>query len=380
MGRGSPKRCAWGVGGLSDELRVLPAGPTPRPPQPPDLPPEALALAVLAIGIEAGGEAHAEELAAGGLGGVVFFASALTDPEAAAGLVSRLQAAAARSPVGAPLLVGADEEGGRVARLPRGPASLPGASALGATGEAALCKEAGRATALRLAAVGANWDLAPVFDLGGTANGALNGRAFSADPEACGRLAGAFAQGLADGGAIGCAKHFPGHGGTTQDSHQALPVLSGDPALLAASLAPFGAAIAHGIPMVMTGHLLVPSIDARWPASLSPALHRLLREDLGFGGVVVTDSLGMGGCLQVAGGVGQAAVQALRAGADLLLVGHGPAEQLQAHAAVVRAVRSGELPLQRLVEAAGRVLALKRERGLERRAMPDGKAAPRIGP
>lgn len=353
---------------------MLPA--SPATPAPEDLPLEVQALAVLAIGMEAGWEAHVADLARRGLGAVVPFGSALADPALAAQRIADLQAAAGKGPVGVPLLVGADEEGGRVARLPRGPASFPGAAALGAVGDPALCVAAGRATALRLAAVGIGWDLAPVCDLAGPDNPGLNGRAFDRDPERCGRLAAAFASGLAAGGAIACAKHFPGHGGTRQDSHATLPVL--EAAEAARARQPFSTLIAAGVPMVMTGHLLVPDRDPRWPASLSPAAHACLRTELGFAGVVVTDSLGMGGCLAAAGSVGAAAVQALVAGADLILIGHGPAEHLEAHAAIVAAVREGRLPAPRLLEALGRVLALKARHGLARRTLPDPEAAPHL--
>ncbi len=356
---------------------MLPAGAPPGPPVPEDLPLDAKALAVLAISLEAGWEAHATELTRRGLGAVVLLASALADPARAAEVVADMQTAAGQSPVAAPLLVGADEEGGRVSRLPRGPASLPGAAALGAAADLALCEEAGRATALRLAACGIHWDLAPVCDLAGADNPGLNGRAFSREPEACARLAGAFARGLAAGGAIACAKHFPGHGGTTGDSHHALPVLAGGPELIAARR-PFAAAVADGIPMVMIGHLLVPDLDQRWPASLSPAAYGVLRQELGFDGVVVTDSLGMRGCLEAAGGIGAAAIQALAAGADLILVGPGPDAHLQAHAAIMAAVGAGVLPAGRLDDAVRRLLALKQRHGLARRALPDGAAAPHL--
>lgn len=366
-----------------DELRVLggsPAGSGPARAE--DLPLAVQALAVLAAGEEAGQEAETDELVAAGLGAVVFFASALREPPAAARRAAALQAAALRSPAGAPLLLGADQEGGRVGRLPLSPASLPAAMALGAIGDAALAQLAGRATAGQLQAVGVNWDLAPVCDVwggdGGVDNPALGSRCFSADPQAAAALAAAFAAGLQAGGVLACAKHFPGHGDTEVDSHVALPRLAADPtALRTRAWPPFAAAARTGVASLMLGHLAVPAIGPL-PASLEPACYRLAREELGFGGLLVTDSLGMTGCLRAVGGVGAAAVAALAAGADLVVVGHGPQQQRQARDALVAAVESGRLPPARLAEAVARVLAAKGRWQLARRPAPDEQAAPHL--
>ena len=362
---------------MDDELRVLsgprgPAGPATAA----DLPLPAQALAVMAAGEEAGQEGMLDELVHNGLGALVFFASALADPAAAARRTGSLQAAALRSPVGAPLLLAADQEGGRVARLPGGPATMPGAMALGATGDAELARLAGRATSGQLRAVGLNWDLAPVCDLWTQDNPALGSRCFAADPAVVGAFAAAFVTGLQDGGVLACAKHFPGHGDTAVDSHRGLPVLHADlAALRARDWVPFEAGARAGVATLMMGHLVVPALEDPLPASLSPAFYRVAREALAFDGLLVTDALGMAGCAQAAGSVGEAAVLALLAGADIIMIAHGPDEHRAAQRAVVDAVEAGRLPRQRLAEAATAVLACKRRWNLARHGAPDDQGA-----
>ena len=381
---------------LDDELRVLtgPVGPSGAA-GPADLPLSVQALAVLAAGEDAGQEAQTDELVAAGLGAVVLFGSALRDLAAAARRAGTLQAAALRSPVGAPLLVGADQEGGRVCRLPLSASTMPAALALGAARDPGLARQAGRATAGQLQAVGVNWDLAPVCDLWTRDNSGLGSRCFSADPEAAAALAAAFTDGLQAGGVLACAKHFPGHGDTAADSHFALPVLAADEALLRArEWVPFAAAVRAGVAGVMLGHLAVPAVEGLpaqeqglpprsvrpgtspppLPASLSPTFYRLAREALAFEGLLVTDSLGMAGCVRAAGSVGEAAVLALAAGADIVVVGHGPREHREVRDAVVGAVAAGRLPRERLAEAVGRVLAVKRAWNLAHRGAPEPDA------
>ncbi len=342
------------------------------------------AAQVVGVGEEKGQETRTDELVAQGIGSVTLFASALADPVAAARRTTELQRLAQRGPVGVPLLISVDEEGGAVIRLPSGRTTLPSAMALGRVAarhglsEATrLAKTAARAVAGRLSALGIQCDLAPVCDLDLMDNPALGNRSFSADAEEAGALAAAFAQGLAEGGVIAVAKHFPGHGATTVDSHQALPVLAVDrPVIEEREFVPFRATIAAGIPAIMTGHLAVPALDpSGTPASLSPFVYETVRGSLGFRGLMVTDSLGMAGAA-VAGGIGAAAVQALRAGADLVLVAHGPEEQREVLEAIVSAVETGELPSPRLAAACDQVLALKRRQALSRRPVPDEEAAP----
>ncbi|MCS5693864.1 glycosyl hydrolase family 3 [Cyanobium sp. FGCU-6] len=208
----------------------------------------------------------------------------------------------------------------------------------------------GRCTGREARAVGLNWVLGPVCDVNNNpANPVINVRAWGEDPTTAGALAAAFCRGLQSEGVLGCAKHFPGHGDTAVDSHMELPLLPHDRARLEAiELPPFRAAIEAGVAAVMTAHLLLPALDPERPATLSPAvLTELLRRELGFGGLVVTDALVME-AITGRWGAGEAAVLALEAGADLVLM---PADADEALDAILAAVETGRLGLER-IEAA----------------------------
>ena len=248
--------------------------------------------------------------------------------------------------------------------------------ALGVVDDPAATRSVARTVARRLAAVGVDLDLAPVADVGSNpANPVIGVRSFGADPEAVARHVTAFAQGLASGGVHACVKHFPGHGDTALDSHLTLPVVARDRAAVhAVELVPFRAAVAAGAPAVMTAHLLVPALDPDLPATLSRAVvSDLLRGELGFTGVVVSDALEMAG-VAARYGVGGAAVRALAAGCDALcLGGEADMEPLvdEAVTSVVAAVTSGHLDVERLRDAARRVRTLRSLPG----AVPDLAAA-----
>jgi beta-glucosidase len=217
----------------------------------------------------------------------------------------------------------------------------------------ALAEDYGRCTARDARAVGLNWVLAPVCDVNNNpANPVINVRAWGEDPATAGALAAAFTRGLQAEGVLGCAKHFPGHGDTSDDSHLELPVLEHDRARLeAVELPPFRSAIAAGVAAVMTAHLSLPALDPQRPATLSPqVLTGLLRGELGFGGLVVTDALVME-AIASHHGAGEAAVLALEAGADLVLM---PADARAAIAAIAAAVASGRLSRDRLENSARR--------------------------
>ncbi|MFM7394265.1 MAG: glycoside hydrolase family 3 N-terminal domain-containing protein [Cyanobium sp.] len=208
----------------------------------------------------------------------------------------------------------------------------------------------GRCTGREARAVGLNWVLGPVCDVNNNpANPVINVRAWGEDPATAGALAAAFCRGLQAEGVLGCAKHFPGHGDTAADSHLELPLLPHDWARLEAiELPPFRSAIEAGVAAVMTAHLLLPALDPERPATLSPAvLTELLRGELGFSGLVVTDALVME-AITGRWGAGEAAVLAVEAGADLVLM---PADVDQAIDAIVAAVEAGRLGLER-IEAA----------------------------
>ena len=216
-----------------------------------------------------------------------------------------------------------------------------------------LAERYGRCTGREARALGLNWVLGPVCDVNNNpANPVINVRAWGEDPATAGALATAFLKGVQAEGVLACAKHFPGHGDTSCDSHLDLPVLPHERARLEAiELPPFRAAIAAGVASVMTAHLLLPALDPQRPATLSAAvLSGLLRRQLGFQGLVVTDALVMEAISQHHG-AGEAAVLAVEAGADLLLM---PADAEVAIAALVAAVQSGRLPRQRLEASASR--------------------------
>jgi beta-N-acetylhexosaminidase len=320
----------------------------------------------------------AEVVAAYHLGGVVYLdhdlgagTSNVDDLTRTAALSAGLQQAAAAD-TGVGLLIGVDQEGGRVRRLREPATTFPAARAVGDVGDVDLARRIGEVTAGQARAVGVNWVYAPVADVDlDPANEVIGDRAFSRDPDVVAALARATAEGLAAGGVLPTFKHFPGHGDTAVDSHTALPTIDHDRATLdTVDLPPFGAAgdlAAAGVPVsVMTGHLAVPAVDPSGrPATLSAPILDLLRAPaaaggLGFDGLVVTDAFNMG-ALQGFGDSGRLAVDALAAGVDVVLM---PEDLPAAWTAVRDAAQDGSLPMARLDEAVRRVLRTKAALGL----------------
>ena len=303
-----------------------------------------------------------EAAARAGLAGVVLFAHNTPDLATTAALTARLH------DVAPDLLVATDEEGGDVSRLEAaGGSSLPGAAALGAVDDARLTRDVGEALGRLLTAVGVDLDLAPVLDVDSPGNPVIGVRAFGSDPGAVARHGVAFARGLQRGGAGTCAKHFPGHGSTTTDSHLELPVVeAGLDALRRRDLVPFAAAFAGDAPAadaVMTAHVVVPALGPA-PASLEPAVAALARE-LGLAGPVITDALDMRAVSDGAD-VGEAAVRAVEGGADLLCLGTtgGRDDEALFRSAVdalVAAVRAGRVAPERLVASRRRTDELVRQ-------------------
>jgi beta-N-acetylhexosaminidase len=282
----------------------------------------------------------------GGYGGVVLFARNIRDSEQLAELTASLRG----------LLVAVDEEGGDVTRLEVAEgSSFPGNLALGAVDDTDLTRRVAAAIGGELAAVGVHLDLAPVADvIVDPANPIVGVRSFGSDPALVSRHVAAFVEGLQSVGVAACAKHFPGHGESVADSHRELPSVETDrETLWARALPPFAAAVEAGVRAVMTAHVRYAALDDE-PATLSPKVLGLLRSELGFGGLVLTDALEM---RAISGTVGleEGAVRALVAGADALCLGADVApEQVEAvRSAVVRGV-----PEERLREAAARVAEL----------------------
>ena len=305
-----------------------------------------------------------------GLGGVTLFADNVRDADGVAELTAALRALAPE------LLVSVDEEGGDVTRLEaaRG-SSFPGNLALGVVDDVELTREVAAAIAAALARAGVNLNLAPVADVNtNPRNPVIGVRSFGADAALVARHVAAFVEGTQRQGVAACAKHFPGHGDTAVDSHRALPVVGGD---LETALAPFGAAIAAGVQAVMTAHVVVPGFGEA-PATISrELLTGLLREQLGFRGLVVSDALEMG-ALSSTTGVEEGAVQAIAAGVDALCLGRRVGEDGAGAvlAALVAAVESGRLAAERLAEAAARVDAAA---SWAAAPSPDGAAGAAVG-
>ncbi|WP_371778226.1 glycoside hydrolase family 3 protein [Streptosporangium subroseum] len=293
-----------------------------------------------------------------GLGGTVLFARNLTGPAQTAELVARLRE---ENPA---VVVAADEEGGSVTRLQASTGSFwPGNRALGVVDDVERTKRIAREIGRLLATADITLDYAPVADVNANpANPVIGIRSFGPDPELVSRQTAAWVAGLQGAGVAACAKHFPGHGDTVTDSHHALPTVHASLGLLRErDLPPFRAAVNAGVRAVMCGHLLVPALDPDNPATLSRKIMTgLLREELGFEGMLVTDAIEMG-AVAALHPPGEIAVRALAAGADAICAGiTSPDGETvrQLRDAIVEAVHDGTLAEDRLAEAAARVLAL----------------------
>ena len=288
--------------------------------------------------------------------------TALGQPLDAASLLNRLQAIARL-----PLLVTADFETGAGFRL-EGATNFPSAMAFGAAGDAELARESGRITAVESRAIGVHVNFAPVVDVNNNPrNPVINIRSFGEDPDAVAELATAYIEGLAEGGMIATVKHFPGHGDTDIDSHLALPVLRHPRARLdAVELPPFRAGIAAGAGAVMTAHMALPAVhpDDTTPATLSrPIVTGLLRDELGFDGLVFTDSMRMRAITEMMSPA-EAAAGAVSAGHDLVL--HAPDDRA-AVAGVRAAVADGRVSADALDQSVRRILEAKARLGLHHR-------------
>ncbi len=278
-------------------------------------------LAGLVLAGFEGTQAHCEEvesLAELGVGGFILFARNVASPLQVHGLLSDLGSLCA----GRDLLLAVDQEGGRVARLRSPLTEWPPMATLGAHNDEALAEQVGRAMGVELLSLGFNVNFAPVLDVRcEDTTIAIGDRSLGEQPERVAQLGSALAIGLQSAGIMACAKHFPGHGHVAEDSHHELPVCPlGEQELRRDHIAPFAAALQAGVASFMTAHVVYPALDSSQPATLSPRiLEQLLREEMGFQGVLFTDDLGMG-AITNNGTVGAAAVAAIRAGADGLLV------------------------------------------------------------
>ncbi|MFC6707637.1 glycoside hydrolase family 3 N-terminal domain-containing protein [Flexivirga alba] len=302
-----------------------------------------------------------------GLGGVVYFSHNIGDVETTAALSRQLHDLG-------DVLIATDEEGGIVSRLgARSGSPHVGAAMLGRVDDVDATRAVGTAIGADLRASGIDIDLAPVVDVNSNpSNPVIGVRSFGATPQLVARHAIAYAEGLQSTGVAATAKHFPGHGDTAVDSHVGLPRVDAPIELLRErELAPFAAAVRAGVRAVMTAHVILPALDPSRPATISAPVLSMLRDELGFDGVIMTDALDMGAIRDTIG-LGEGCVQALLAGADLLGLGNpvlgatSPDKDLQvfteARTALVRAIDEGRLPVERLEEAADRIDALRRWR------------------
>ncbi len=349
--------------------RRAPACPPAPPPGPATLravtpaPARSAALGHCCLGFEGPSlDATTASLLRDGAAGVVLFARNFVDRAQVRALTDEVRRAAGPRPV----IVAVDHEGGRVQRF-RGPGftDLPPARLAGTAGDPSVVRGIAETAARELRAVGVTMDFAPVLDVDSNpANPVIADRSFSRDPEVVSRLGAAFIRGLQETGVAACGKHFPGHGDTALDSHHDLPRLAHPRKRLdAVELPPFRAAIAAGVAAIMTAHVVFDALDPGVPATMSrAAVDGLLRRELGFEGVIISDDLDMK-AIADRFEVGAAAVRAIDAGCDLLLCCRNAAHRDRAIEALAEAIATRAIDPSRSGESLDRVAALAKRFG-----------------
>ncbi|MGO0061191.1 beta-N-acetylhexosaminidase [Brevibacillus fluminis] len=296
------------------------------------------------------------------VGGFIFFKPNLQNAAQAVSLFNSLKVTN-RSVNPIPLFLCVDEEGGRVSRLPNSLVKLPASRTVGKKDNPVFTRELGQLLGSELKAFGLNVDFAPVMDVASNPkNPVIGDRSFGSDPKRVSRLGVAEMEGLQDEHVIPGIKHFPGHGDTSVDSHLGLPIVQYDRKRLRRfELVPFADAVRVGADMVMVAHILLPKLDPDHPSSFSePIITGLLRKELGFGGVVITDDMTMGAIAKHYD-VGAAAVQAVLAGSNIVLVGHEFDKQATVLHALRQAAMNGSLPMKTIDERVYQILALKQK-------------------
>ncbi len=292
-------------------------------------------------------------------GGIILFSRNLVDAKQIATLTNELQAIAGNIP----LLIAIDQEGGRVSRLPSDFTIFPPAATVAQSGSTDLAYQAATVTAKELRSVGINMNMAPVLDIHTNPDNPIIGnRAFGTEPKQVSKMGAAIIAGLQDHQVLACGKHFPGHGDTSTDSHLELPsVHASRKRLEEIELQPFQYAIEHGLQAMMTAHVNYPELDPIYPATLSSTiLSGLLREELGFSGVILSDDLEMRAILDHAH-VGDAAVRSLQAGADMLLICKSRALATDTFQALNRAITDGKLDPTKIQASLDRIHAVKQQ-------------------
>lgn len=290
-------------------------------------------------------------------GGVILFSRNLESVEQIVELTNALQACSPHSP----LLIAIDQEGGRVSRLPKGFTIFPPCGVLGRCNSTELAYAAAATIAKEVRSVGVNMNMAPVLDVNcNPANPVIGDRAFGTTPDVVCELGLATAAGLQDNKVVACGKHFPGHGDTSVDSHKKLPVVEASRERLEAiEFPPFRLAVAQGVASLMTAHVLYPALDKELPATLSPAIiNNFLRQELHYDGVVLTDDLEMHAIIDHYE-VEDAAVRAVLAGCDMLLICKDRDREIAAFKAIEQAVAAGTISSERLNLSVARITRLK---------------------
>lgn len=328
---------------------------------------EAIAEAVgqlLVVGFEGAGEEPTEAVAGalrtGQIGGVVLFRRNVDTVEQVSALNARIHALAADAPE-APFVC-VDQEGGRVVRLKAPLTPIPPMRAVGDTNQPRLAADVGEVIATEVGALGFNVNFAPVLDVDtNPMNPIIGDRAFGAEPDRVWVMGGSLTHGHYTAGVIPCGKHFPGHGDTLVDSHKDLPTLKHDRDRLdRVELKPFRGAIGAGIPMLMTAHMMLPALDPELPATLSPTIiGELLRDEMGFEGVVITDDLEMKAVADRYD-IDELVTLGLRAGVDIFLICHTEQKWQHAYEVLIGLGQERGDDLRRILLAAERVRGLKR--------------------
>lgn len=316
---------------------------------------------MLLVGIEGTSlDAKAKTMIAShAIGGIILYKDNIADLAGMVALTNDLKLSNWGN--GVPLFISVDQEGGKVSRLPAEYASFPSNHEVGNSGKTADASQMGHLLAKAVRSAGFNMDFAPVLDINSNPkNPVIGDRSFGSSADLVTMLGLAEMNGIAEEGIVPVIKHFPGHGDTGVDSHLELPVVNKTPDQLAKlEWLPFQAAIKAQADVVMVAHILYPQLDPDKPASLSKAvIGDLLRGDMGFDGVVITDDLTMGAIVKNYT-LAAAAVDSVQAGSDILLVAHGYDNEASVRGALLKSVKSGAIPEARIDESVRRILALK---------------------
>ena len=309
------------------------------------------------------------------IGGVIFFTRNIEDVFQLADLIYEIQEIACNKTDGVPLLIGVDQEGGRVARIKEPFTVFPPARILGRSRSEELAYKQGMIQAIEIKALGFNIDFAPVLDVDtNTENPVIGDRAFGSDAGLVSLLGCSVIKGLQENGVAACGKHFPGHGDASVDSHLELPALIHDiERLKRLELAPFNAAIKEGVESIMTAHICFPEIDSeKIPAAFSEKIiNGILRKESGFKGVVFSDDLEMK-AVENNFTIEDASVRSIKAGIDMLLICRSYEKQIKAFEAILKGVENGEIS-KKLIEKSNRRISVLKRKYAEKIEKPDSK-------